>query len=299
MDYKEYFQKELNDIKTEYFILDTKGDEKTGDIDFVKYSWSTSRYNKIKEGDLIIFRRPGKASETNKFYFFGAAKMGKVEGTTRVTGKLVKCYPFNEFIHQSEIGNFKWTFKDKKESWEHFFNQYGMNKINKIDFEELLKISESNVEFDKEPDAEAEATKDIQSGNYEVDDKEGKTKIRAKQQAFSNKVKTNYNNQCAICSIKTKEFLIGSHIIPWSKRKDIRIKPSNGICLCSLHDKAFDKGFISLTNDLKIIITEIKLDDLQLVNELKKINGKKIFKPKIHAPEKEFLEYHREAIFRK
>jgi putative restriction endonuclease len=217
--------------------------------------------------------------------------MGKV--------KLVKCYPFNEFIHQSEIGNFKWTFKDKKESWEHFFNQYGMNKINKIDFEELLKISESNVEFDKEPDAEAEATKDIQSGNYEVDDKEGKTKIRAKQQAFSNKVKTNYNNQCAICSIKTKEFLIGSHIIPWSKRKDIRIKPSNGICLCSLHDKAFDKGFISLTNDLKIIITEIKLDDVQLMNELKKINGKKIFKPKIHAPEKEFLEYHREAIFRK
>jgi hypothetical protein len=49
MDYKEYFQKELNDIKTEYFILDTKGDEKTGDIDFVKYSWSTSRYKKLKK----------------------------------------------------------------------------------------------------------------------------------------------------------------------------------------------------------------------------------------------------------
>ena len=36
MDYKEYYQTELEELQTEYFILDTKGDEKTGDIDFVK-----------------------------------------------------------------------------------------------------------------------------------------------------------------------------------------------------------------------------------------------------------------------
>ena len=301
MDYKEYYQTELEELQTEYFILDTKGDEKTGDIDFVKYSWSTKQYNKIKEGDLIIFRRPGKASETNKFYFFGAAKMGKIEGIERVTGRLDKCYPFNEFIHQEELKDFKWTFKERGRSWEHFFNQYGMNKINKTDFEELMRISESDVEidFDKEPDAETEATKDMQTGNYEVDDKEGKIKVRAKQQVFSNKVKTNYNNKCAICSIKTREFLIGSHIIPWSKRKDIRIKPSNGICLCTFHDKTFDLGYISLTDDLKVIITQTKIDDEQLSFELNKINGIKIFKPKVHAPEKEFIEYHREKIFRK
>lgn len=41
MDYKEFYQNELNVLQTEYFILDTKGDENTGDIDFVKYSWST------------------------------------------------------------------------------------------------------------------------------------------------------------------------------------------------------------------------------------------------------------------
>ncbi len=301
MYYKEYYQRELNDTNTEYFILDTKGDEKTGDIDFVKYSWSTKQYNKIKEGDLIIFRRPGKASETNKFYFFGAAKMGKIEGIERVTGKLDKCYPFNEFIHQEDLKDFKWTFKDRGQSWEHFFNQYGMNKIDKTDFEEIIKLSDSKVdlEFDKEPEAETEATKDIQTGNYEVDDKEGRTKVRAKQQVFSNKVKTNYNNQCAICSIKTKEFLIGSHIIPWSKRKDIRIKPSNGICLCTFHDKVFDLGYISLTDDLKVIVTKTYLDDDQLTNELNKIDGIKIFKPKVHPPEIEFLEYHRNNILKK
>ena len=251
--------------------------------------------------NIIIFRRPGKASETNKFYFFGAAKMGKILGIERVTGKLDKCYPFNEFIHQEDLKDFKWTFKERGQSWEHFFNQYGMNKINKTDFVELMKISESDIEidFDKEPDAETEATKDMQTGNYEVDDKEGKIKVRAKQQVFSNKVKTNYNNKCAICSIKTREFLIGSHIIPWSKRKDIRIKPSNGICLCTFHDKTFDLGYISLTDDLKVIITQTKIDDEQLSFELNKINGIKIFKPKVHAPEKEFIEYHREKIFRK
>ena len=205
MDYKEYYQTELEELQTEYFILDTKGDEKTGDIDFVKYSWSTKQYNKIKEGDLIIFRRPGKASETNKFYFFGAAKMGKILGIERVTGKLDKCYPFNEFIHQEDLKDFKWTFKERGQSWEHFFNQYGMNKINKTDFVELMKISESDIEidFDKEPDAETEATKDMQTGNYEVDDKEGKIKVRAKQQVFSNKVKTSESPCSRIPKIAT------------------------------------------------------------------------------------------------
>jgi putative restriction endonuclease len=299
MNYRQYFNNELENEQTEYFILDTKGDEETGDVDFVKYSWNTKRFNKIKEGDLIIFRRPGTSSETKKFYFFGAAKLGQVEGVERVTGRLIKCYPFNEFIHQNDIEDFTWTFKTKGENWEHFFNQYGMNKINKIDFEELLKISDSDAEGEREPEAEAEATKDIQSGNYNVDDKEGRTKVRAKQQVFSNSVKTIYNNQCAICSIRTKEFLIASHIIPWSKRNDIRIKPSNGICLCNLHDKAFDKGFISLTDDLKIIITQINLTDEKLISELNKIKGIKIYKPSTFSPEIEFLKYHRDNILRK
>ena len=36
------------------------------------------RYNKVKEGDLFVYRKP-KASEGNNFYFFGVGKVGKIK----------------------------------------------------------------------------------------------------------------------------------------------------------------------------------------------------------------------------
>ena len=74
MAYDKYFKNELDNHETQYFILDTKGEGNQGDVDFIKYQWSRSKYNLVKEGDLFLYRRPRDASETNKFYFFGAAK---------------------------------------------------------------------------------------------------------------------------------------------------------------------------------------------------------------------------------
>jgi putative restriction endonuclease len=50
--------------------------------------------------------------------------------------------------------------------------------------------------------------------------------------------------------------LVASHIVPWSKNEKIRLNPSNGLCLNSIHDKAFDKGFITVTTDYKIKVSE-------------------------------------------
>ena len=36
------------------------------------------------------------------------------------------------------------------------------------------------------------------------------------------------------------KLLVASHIIPWSENKEERLNPTNGICLSSLYDKAFD-----------------------------------------------------------
>ena len=226
--YKEHFKKELNNPNTQYFIFDTKGAGKHGDIDFVQYQWSRSKYNLVKEGDVFICRRPGKVSETRKFYFFGAAKIGLITGTDRVIGELEKPYPFQEYIYQNDLDNFKWTWKQRGKNWEHCFNQYGMNKINKVDFENLLKYSDGfALEDTYEPVAASEAIQDMQKGSYFSDDREGKSKSRSKQQVFSNKVKANYGSKCAFCELTTKHFLIGSHIIPWSVNKETRLDPSD------------------------------------------------------------------------
>src|SRR5665647_2819139 len=49
-----------------------------------------------------------------------------------------------------------------------------------------------------------------------------------------------YNEQCAICNMPVRRLLVASHIVPWSVDPSQRMNPRNGICLCSLHDRAFD-----------------------------------------------------------
>lgn len=298
MSFTEHFRKELNNPRTNYFILDTKGSGQHGDIDFVQYQWSRSRYNLVTEEDLFLCRRPREASETKQFYFFGAAKIGAIIGNDRLTAHLVKPYPFQVYLHPQDLENFKWSWKRRGRTWEHFFHQYGMNKITKVDFLGLLRLSEGLRDDDEyDPEAATEATQNMQKGIYSVNDREGVRKMRSKQAAFSNKVKTNYRNRCAVCSLSTKQFLVGSHIIPWSDRKDTRLDPANGVCLCSLHDKAFDEGFITIDNRYQVVVTKRIVGDPVLIDLLDKCDGKKILLPKQAPPGQEYLEYHQREVF--
>lgn len=298
MSILKYFEKELGDLDTDYFLLDTKGGGAHGDIDFVQYQWSRSRYDQVKEGDLFIYRRPGKSSETGQFYLFGACKIGRINGKDRVTALLEKTYPFQNDIHKKELQEFQWTWKRRGETWEHFFNQYGMNKINKNDFVSLVKLSElSDIDVEYDGEGATEAVQSIQKGNYYVSDHESRRKVRSKQGVFSNKVKTNYNNKCAVCLISTKEFLVGSHIVPWSKRADIRLDPSNGICLCFFHDRAFDKGFITINDDYAIRISRAAKKDTVLAELLLTYEQQVIHLPKKFKPNIQYLQYHRENVF--
>ncbi|HHY0837652.1 TPA: HNH endonuclease [Bacillus thuringiensis] len=91
-------------------------------------------------------------------------------------------------------------------------------------------------------------------------------------------MKKNYGYECAITGIKIKEFLIGSHIIPWSENKNTRIDSQNGICLSVLFDKAFDQGYIAIHPDLTIEFSKF-IESYSILKEiLMKFNGKKIKK---------------------
>lgn len=311
MNYKNLYSTELNNPNTKFFILDTKGSSAVhDDVDFVRYSWRTSKFGLVKPGDLFIYRRPGKASETGKFYFFGAGKIEDITPSldiskknndkTSVNGTITKPYPFINNIHPEELEKFNWHFKEKQQgSWGNFFNQYGMNKIAKEDFVSLMELAENDIKIDYDNNAATEALQNIQTKNYYVDDIKSESTRRSKQIVFSNTVKNNYRNKCAICGINTKTLLIGSHIIPWATRKDIRLDPTNGISLCVMHDKLFDAGYITFDSQLKIIVTEIVNNDPSLKKITDLIKGDKLCKPKSFPPNQEYLEYHRKKIFEK
>ena len=74
------------------------------------------------------------------------------------------------------------------------------------------------------------------------------------------------------------------------------------MCINSIHDKAFDKGFITVTTDYKIKVSkylnEYKKEDA--VTELfLNYDNNSIFLPDKFLPSKEFLEYHHQNIFKK
>lgn len=81
-------------------------------------------------------------------------------------------------------------------------------------------------------------------------------KQRIGQQKFSDNVKNNYYNKCCfpMCNIEGPEFLIGSHIARWADNVELRGDTANGLSLCLIHDKAFEKGYFTLDESYKIIV---------------------------------------------
>lgn len=77
------------------------------------------------------------------------------------------------------------------------------------------------------------------------------------QKIFKNNLNVEFNQKCALCNIKQKNLLIGSHILPYSKCKDKTdmINHYNGLLLCPNHDALFDKKLITFDEDGKIIIS--------------------------------------------
>jgi len=65
----------------------------------------------------------------------------------------------------------------------------------------------------------------------------------------------NYDYRCTICQINNLKLLNAGHIIPWSVDEHRRADPQNGLSLCALHDRAFDRGLLTVDEDYKVILS--------------------------------------------
>ncbi len=136
---------------------------------------------------------------------------------------------------------------------------------------------------------------------------EGKEKLRlvktrVNQNDFRQRILASYNEKCCITGISFTSLLVASHIIPWSKNKQERLNPRNGICLNNIHDKAFDKGLITITSDFKVKLSDAILKKQKETNIQKyflEYDNQPIILPDRFIPSIEFLEYHQQNIFNK
>lgn len=134
-------------------------------------------------------------------------------------------------------------------------------------------------------------TKSFESGDFSVPDALSTVKTRGSaQQVFAKAVKANYGYRCAITGISTKSFLVASHIVPWAEDQTIRTDPSNGICLSTLVDRAFDSGYLSIGVDYVVTINTDKISgDPALEAALSQYAGLTLTMPTAAPPKEQYL----------
>ena len=85
-------------------------------------------------------------------------------------------------------------------------------------------------------------------------EKKSETHIRIGQDRFRDAVLNNYQIKCCFpdCPVDDAFLLVASHIDRWCDNDSVRGEVSNGLCLCGNHDKAFENGLFTLTEDFEI-----------------------------------------------
>lgn len=194
-------------------------------------------------------------------------------------------------LKKRNITGLKNGAKLEKVIWEEFYGNW-----DKLIFESELLI------------AEFQNKKIEESTGIDISDlplgKERATivKTRVNQSFFRAAILANYNKKCCITGLSIPALLVASHIKPWSVDEKNRLNPQNGLCLNSLHDKAFDKGYMTISLDYKIKLSR-SIEDLETDESIKNFftnyKNKKITLPERFLPDRTFLEYHHQNIFEK
>src|SRR6202035_783134 len=99
-----------------------------------------------------------------------------------------------------------------------------------------------------------------------------------------------------MCSLSCKSLLVASHIVPWAARPELRLDPRNGLCLCAMHDKAFDCGFLTVTPDFRIVVSHAMDDQLppSVIEPMFLVfRDQPLHLPEKFRPHVDHLEYHR------
>lgn len=146
-----------------------------------------------------------------------------------------------------------------KEIWDEFTNNW----------DDLIFKSEEILAEKQKTTIEKKYKINLNDTKNKIGDfKIREVKTRVNQDFFRKLILSIYDSKCAITGMNITEMLIASHIIPWSDNEKERLNPANGICLSPLYDKAFDKGFIAIDKEYKILISS------DLKKNLKKITMK-------------------------
>lgn len=129
------------------------------------------------------------------------------------------------------------------------------------------------------------------------------TKVKRKRDPqFRDKMLIAYENQCAVCgfNVRVGNSLIGLEAahIKWHQAGGPDIE-RNGLVLCSLHHKLFDRGAFSITQDMKVSVSDRANGTNGFDEWLMAYHNKEINRPQrtTYYPDEEFVDWHSREVF--
>jgi putative restriction endonuclease len=180
------------------------------------------------------------------------------------------------------------------------WNEFSIDK-EKLALESTVLIAEfTGKQIEEVVELEDSETQELIKETPLGKDKQRLVMTRINQSFFRGSILGIYDWKCCITGLSIPRLLVASHIVPWSVDKNNRLNPENGLCLNSIHDKAFDNGYLTITNDYRVKLSKAILDfeNEDIVQRFfKDFDGLKINLPERYYPKEEFLEYHQTNIF--
>ncbi len=181
-----------------------------------------------------------------------------------------------------------------REVWEEFHEDW-----EKLALECTLLNAQLRKQSDVEKMTELDVTEQEGLKDFTGETKRVMTEQRIKQHFFRRAVLSSYRGRCCLSGLSDARLLMASHIVPWSDDKANRLNPSNGLCLSAIHDKAFDRGLITLTDEFEVMLSgQLKRNGDAFVAQIfLPLEGRKIELPEKFVPDIVFLTRHRNEIF--
>ncbi len=90
---------------------------------------------------------------------------------------------------------------------------------------------------------------------------------------FSRRVLTAYSHRCAMCGVQLR-LIDGAHILPVGEPGSTD-KTNNGVALCVLHHRSYDRGLVTFDQTFKTHVNEVMVRNLK---DADRIGGIKIFR---------------------
>lgn len=206
-----------------------------------------------------------------------------------VAFKLGNFGSFDPELKKRGIGGLPNTSKLDKEIWDEFNSNW-----EELAFQSELLIAQFGNKT-------IEEVADIDISNLPVgNERESLVKVRVNQNFFRQSVLSIYGRKCCITGLDMPSLLVASHIVPWRLDAGNRTNPQNGLCLNALHDRAFDKGLITVTPDLTIRVSNriADSDNKEFVESyFLRYRDRKITLPDKFFPDEDFLSFHNNEIF--